>query len=73
MKRKRGAGTNSSAHDLERDSDPEFKSYVKIFRQAGFVGKLKYFSWGPKHTLSDLDTGQQQLNMGFLSKSFWGL
>lgn len=73
MKRKWGAGTNSSTHDLERDSDPEFKSYVKIFRQTGFVGKLKCFSWKPKHILSDLNTGQQQLSMGFLSKSFWGL
>lgn len=46
MKRKRGAGTNSSTHDLERDSDPEFKSYVKLFRQPGFVGKLKTFFMG---------------------------
>lgn len=55
MKKERRAGTKSSTHGVERDSDPEFKSHAKNFRYTGFVGSLNIFSLGPKHTFNDLE------------------
>lgn len=66
MKRKQGAGTNSSTHELEKDSDLEFKSYAKLFRQPGFVGKLKHFSCSPNILSVTWTQGSSSLVWGFL-------
>lgn len=46
MKKEGRAGTNIRAHNLERDSTPEFTPHVKIFRQAALLGSLNiFFHW----------------------------